>query len=120
MDLLQPAILEPFIDAGRAIAALPAAGEHVSEQAIAPSLASPRAAGLARARADRHDARKCLISVTAAGRRALESIHVSHDTCLLRAVEAAVAPAEWAALDLTIDLLERIAPVELGPGKAIR
>lgn len=97
-----------------------AAAEHVTQQAVAQSLASLKIAGLVRAKRDPEDRRKSVISVTAAGRRVVESIYAARDTWLIRAVEATVAPEERPVLERAIDLLERLADVDVGPQAGVR
>lgn len=118
--VLQLAILRHLIARGSATAASLAAAEHVTQQAIAQSLAPLKLAGLVRARRDPQDRRKSAISVTAAGRGLIESIYSSRDTWLTHALEATVGPGDRAALDATIDLLEALADVDLGPRLGIR
>jgi DNA-binding MarR family transcriptional regulator len=118
--VLQLAILRHLIEQGPATAASLAVAEHVTQQAIAQSLATLKIAGLVRAKRDAEDRRKSLIEVTAAGRRLVESIYASRDTWLSRAIEATVAPQELPLLEQMIDLLERIADAPLGPQVPIR
>jgi DNA-binding MarR family transcriptional regulator len=118
--VLQLAILRRLIDRGEATAASLALAEHVTQQAIAQSLAPLKTAGLVRGKRDTTDRRKSLIGVTAAGRRLVESIYASRDTWLIHAIEATVGPQERPLLDQAIDLLERLADVHLGPQVQIR
>jgi len=120
LTVLQLAILQRLIEAGSATAASLAAAEHVTQQAIAQSLAPLKAEGLVRAERDPADARKSRITITTAGQRLVESIYASRDTWLTHAVEVTVGPEERAALEATIDLLERLADVDLGPQAGIR
>ena len=97
-----------------------AAAEHVSQQAIAQSLAALKADGLVSAQPDPADGRRSLISATAAGRRLVESILASRDDWLIRAIGSAISPDERAALDKAIELLERLGDVDLPPKRGIR
>jgi DNA-binding MarR family transcriptional regulator len=70
--------------------------------------------------ADPSDGRKSLVSATAAGRELMETIAASREEWLTRAVGAAVKPEERALLREAIELLERIADVEVHRGGEIR
>lgn len=118
--VLQLAILRRLIEQGPATAASLAAAEHVTQQAIAQSLVPLRTDHLVAARPDASDRRQRLISVTAAGRSLVRSIYASRDTWLIRALAATVGPDDQAALDAAIELLERLADVDLGPHLGIR
>jgi DNA-binding MarR family transcriptional regulator len=97
---------------GPATAASLAAAEHVSQQAIAQSVAPLKAAGVVRTDPDPADGRKVLISITDAGRASRESIIASRDSWLTRAIDATVPADERAALEKAIELLERLADAE--------
>ena len=86
-----------------------AAAEHVTPQAIAQTLATLKRTGLVRSAADPTDGRKSVISVTPAGNRLFESAIASRDAWLARAIESVVSPRERAALEKSIELLERLA-----------
>ena len=120
LSVAQLSIFNRLINEGAATAASLAAAEHVSQQAIAQSLAAAKTDGLVSARPDPADGRKSLISVTAAGRRLIESIMASRDDWLIRAIESAVGPGERAALDKAIELLERLGDVDLNPHRGVR
>jgi hypothetical protein len=51
--------------------------------------------------------------VTDSGRQLFESILASRDTWLTRAIDATVAASERAALNTTIEMLERLAAADL-------
>ena len=70
------------------------------------------AAGLVRSAADPSDGRKSVISVTPAGNRLFESAKASRDAWLARAIGHVVSPRERAALEKSIELLERLADAE--------
>jgi DNA-binding MarR family transcriptional regulator len=120
LTVLQLSILQRLIEADSATAASLAVAEHVTQQAIAQSLAPLKTGGLVQAERDPADARKSKITISAAGRRLVDSIYASRDTWLAHAVAATVGPDERAALDAAIDLLERLADVDLGRGTGIR
>jgi DNA-binding MarR family transcriptional regulator len=98
---------------GAATAASLAAAEHVSQQAIAQSLAGLKADGLVSVKPDPADGRKSLLTVTAAGRRLFASIMASRDDWLIRAIESTISPGERPALDRAIEMLERLGDVDL-------
>jgi DNA-binding MarR family transcriptional regulator len=120
LSVSQLSIFSRIMNEGADTAASLAAAEHVSQQAIAQSLAVLKADGFVAMRSDPTDRRKSLISVTAAGRRLVDSIHASRDDWLIRAIESAVGFDERGALDKTIELLERLADAELNPRAGIR
>jgi DNA-binding MarR family transcriptional regulator len=120
IPISQLAVLGRIIDEGPTTAAALAAGEHVTQQAIAQSLATLKQRGLVEKQADPSDGRKSLVSATAAGRELRESLTVSREEWLTRAVDAVVKPEERALLREAIGLLERIADVELRRGGEIR
>ncbi len=120
IPISQLAVLARIIDEGPMTAAALAAGEHVTQQAIAQSLATLKGRGLVEKQADPSDGRKSLVSATAAGRKLRESLEVSREEWLTQAIDAAVKPAERALLQDAIELLERIADVELHRGGEIR
>jgi DNA-binding MarR family transcriptional regulator len=120
IPISQLAVLGRIIDEGPTTAAALAAGEHVTQQAIAQSLATLKQRGLVQKQADPSDGRKSLVTATAAGRELRESLTVSREEWLTRAIDAAVKPEERTLLREAIELIERIADVELRPGGEIR
>jgi DNA-binding MarR family transcriptional regulator len=88
---------------------LSAAAEHVTHQAITQTLAALKRAGLVRSATDPSDGRKRVISVTPAGNRLFESAIASRDAWLARAIDRVVSQRERAALEKSIELLERLA-----------
>src|SRR6185312_16899932 len=68
IPISQLAVLGRIIDEGPTTAAALAAGEHVTQQAIAQSLATLTKRGLVEKQADPSDGRKSLVTATAAGR----------------------------------------------------
>jgi DNA-binding MarR family transcriptional regulator len=120
IPISQLAVLARIIDDGPTTAAALAAGEHVTQQAIAQSLATLKGRGLVEKQADPSDGRQSLVSATAAGHELMETLAASREEWLTRAVDAAVRPEERALLAEATELLERIADVELHRGGEIR
>jgi DNA-binding MarR family transcriptional regulator len=120
IPISQLAVLGRIIDEGPTTAAALAAGEHVTQQAIAQSLATLKQRGLVEKQADPSDGRKSLVSVTAAGRKLRETIAASREEWITRAIDAAVKPEERPLLKEAIELIERIADVKLHRGGEIR
>src|ERR1700760_4211575 len=92
IPISQLAVLGRVIDEGPTTAAALAAGEHVTQQAIAQSLTTLKERGLVDKQADPGDGRKSLVTATAAGREVRESLVVSREEWLTRAVDAAGKP----------------------------
>jgi DNA-binding MarR family transcriptional regulator len=113
IPISQLAVLGRVIDEGPTTAAALAAGEHVTQQAIAQSLATLKERGLVDKQADPGDGRKSLVTATAAGRELMDGITASREEWLTRAIDAAVRPQERPLLADAIELLERIADVKL-------
>ncbi len=115
IPISQVAVLSRIIEEGPTTAAALAAAEHVTQQAIAQSLATLEKRGLVTKSRDPGDGRKSLVSATESGHALLASIKASREAWLSRAIEAAVTPDERAALETTIEILRRIADVDLRP-----
>jgi DNA-binding MarR family transcriptional regulator len=115
IPISQLAVLSRVIDEGPTTAAALAAAEHVTQQAIAQSLATFEMRGLVTKSRDPGDGRKSLVSATKSGQALVASIKASREAWLSRAIEAAVTPDERAALETTIEILQRIADVDLRP-----
>jgi DNA-binding MarR family transcriptional regulator len=113
LSVAQVSIFRRLVHEGPVTAASLAAAEHVSQQAIAQSLAGMKTGGLVSVKPDPADGRKSLLEVTAAGRALYETILASRDDWLIRAIESAVNPDERASLDQAIRLLERLGQVDL-------
>jgi DNA-binding MarR family transcriptional regulator len=120
IPISQLAVLARIIDDGPTTAAALAAGEHVTQQAIAQSLATLKERGLVAKQADPSDGRKSLVTATAAGRGLTEALTASREEWLAQAIDAAVRPEERALLREATELLERIADVEVHRGGEIR
>jgi DNA-binding MarR family transcriptional regulator len=113
LSVAQVSIFSRLVHEGPLTAATLAVAEHVSQQAIAQSLAGLKTGGLVSVKPDPADGRKSLLEVTAAGRALYETILASRDDWLIRAIESAVNPDERASLDQAIRLLERLGQVDL-------
>jgi DNA-binding MarR family transcriptional regulator len=116
----QLALLEHLIVEGPTTAAVLAAAEHVSQPAIAQSVATLKAAGLLSTEPHPTDGRKILIGITPAGRQLFASLLQSRETWLVRAIDATMSSEERAALEIGVDLLERLAAADLSPQVDIR
>lgn len=115
IPISQLAVLSRIIEEGPTTAAALAASEHVTQQAIAQSLATLDRRGLVTKSRDPGDGRKSLVSATESGRALVGGVQASREAWLSRAIEAAVMPDERPALETTIQLLQRIADVDLRP-----
>jgi len=113
LSVAQVSIFSRLVHEGPVTAASLAAAEHVSQQAIAQSLAGMKAGGLVSVKPDPADGRKSLLEVTAAGHALYETILASRDDWLIRAIESAVNPDERTSLDQGIEMLERLGQVDL-------
>ena len=120
IPISQLAVLGRIIAEGPTTAAALAAGEHVTQQAIAQSLATLKERGLVEKQADPSDGRKSLVTATATGRELMEGIAASREEWLTQAIDAAVRPEERPLLAEAIELLERITDVKLQRGGGIR
>ena len=120
IPISQLAVLARIIAEGPTTAAALAAGEHVTQQAIAQSLATLKGRGLVEKQADPSDGRRSLVTATAAGRELMETLTASREEWLTQAIDAAVRPEERPLLSEAIELLERIADVEVHRGGEIR
>src|ERR1700722_7435361 len=120
IPISQLAVLGRIIAEGPTTAAALAAAEHVTQQAIAQSLATLKERGLVEKQADPGDGRKSLVTATAAGRKLMEGIAASREEWLTQAIDAAVRPEERPLLAGAIELLERIADVKPQRGGGIR
>jgi DNA-binding MarR family transcriptional regulator len=108
----QLAILDR-LHGGPMTAAELAAVEHVTQQAIAQSVAILKEAGLVEKTRDASDARKSPVRITDAGRDMFERLRTSRKAWLVRAIDGTVEPAERPDLDKAIELLERLAGADL-------
>lgn len=113
LSVAQVSIFSLLVHEGPVTAASLALAEHVSQQAIAQSLAGLKAGGLVSVTPDPADGRKSLLEVTTACCALYETILASRHDWLIRAIESAVDPDERARLDQAITLLERLGQVDL-------
>jgi DNA-binding MarR family transcriptional regulator len=109
LPIAQLAVIKRLRNDGPTTASALAAAEHVTHQAITQTLAPLKYAKLVRSEADPSDGRKSIISVTPAGNRLFESAIASRDAWLARAIASVVSQRERAALEKSIELLERLA-----------
>jgi DNA-binding MarR family transcriptional regulator len=109
LPIAQVAVIKRLRNDGPTTASALAAAEHVSHQPITQTLAALKRAELVRSAPDPHDGRKSVISVTPAGNRLFESAIASRDAWLDSAIESVVTPRERAALERSLELLERLA-----------
>jgi DNA-binding MarR family transcriptional regulator len=116
----QLALLDHLLAQGPSTAASLAAAEHVSQQAIAQSVATLKAAGLVTSGPHPTDGRKVLLDIAPAGRRLFESFLESRESWLVRAIDATMSSEDRAALDVAVGLMERLAAADLSPEVDIR
>jgi DNA-binding MarR family transcriptional regulator len=114
LTLMQLAILGRVITDGARTAAQLAAAEHVTQQAIAQSLAGLKERRLVRLRADPDDGRKTLIEPTSAGRELRDSLLGAREAWLARAIDEVVDPGERETLEAAIAILERLSDARTG------
>jgi DNA-binding MarR family transcriptional regulator len=112
LSLSQVRLLGRITREGPTTAASLAVAEHVSQQAIAQTLAPLKNAGLIKTRRDPADGRRMLVEATAAGRKLRESLMSSRDAWLVRAIDATIADDERAALRKAAELLARLAEAD--------
>jgi DNA-binding MarR family transcriptional regulator len=112
LPIAELAIIKRLRDGGPTTAAVLAAAEHVSHQAIAQNLAALKRAGLVRTAPDPSDGRKNLVHITAAGSRLFESAVASRDAWLAHAIEQAIPAGERSTLERATLLLERLADAD--------
>lgn len=115
----QLAILQRILNEGPVTAASLALAEHVSQQAIAQSVATLKEAGLVKGERDATDGRKVLMSATPAGQDLFESLMASRRAWLVRAIDKVIGPDERQDLDAAIELLERLAGADLSSGSEL-
>ncbi|MFJ6016659.1 MarR family winged helix-turn-helix transcriptional regulator [Streptomyces sp. NPDC092952] len=112
----QLSILASVVREGPVTAARLAATQHVSAQAIAQSLAVLKAAGLVHSEPDPRDGRKKLMSADASATALIDRLLAGRAAFLARAIDQVVAADEHADMDRAIELLERLADIDLGEG----
>ncbi|MEV2189705.1 MarR family transcriptional regulator [Streptomyces phaeochromogenes] len=112
----QLGVLVSVVREGPVTAARLAALEHVSAQAIAQSLAVLKAAGLVHGEPDPEDGRKKLMSADPSATELIDKLLNGRSSFLARAIDQVVAPDEREDVEKAIELLERLAEVDLGGG----
>ena len=109
LTISQLAVLHRLLEHGPATASTIAAAEHVSQQAVAQSLAVLRDAGLVQSRRDSTDARKMLVSATTNGEELFTSLMAARESWLIQAVDGLCSEQEIECLERAAALLERLA-----------
>ncbi|MFJ3665137.1 MarR family winged helix-turn-helix transcriptional regulator [Streptomyces sp. NPDC090106] len=116
LTVTQITVLASVVREGPVTAARLASLEHVSPQSIAQSLAVLKAAGLVHSEPDPRDGRRKLVSADPAATAMVEKLLAGRAAFLARAIDKAVAPGEREDVDRAVELLERLAAVDLGDG----
>ena len=111
----QLSVLGRIAASGTITASALAQAEHVRAQSIAETVTVLRKQGLVEAGPDPSDGRKTLLSVTAAGRRLVDSIVDLRGAWLARAIEQHVTAEERDVLARATDILSRLADCRVGP-----
>jgi DNA-binding MarR family transcriptional regulator len=111
----QLAMLARIIEAGPITASELAQAEHIRPQSVAEIVNTLKAEGLVESRPDPTDGRKSLLSSTRAGRELRVQIATARESWMARAIDAVVGPDERAGLQDAIELLNRLAQVDLQP-----
>jgi DNA-binding MarR family transcriptional regulator len=114
LSLMQLAILGRLTNEGARTAAQLAQSEHVTQQAIAQSLAGLKERRLVQLRPDPADGRKALIEPTSMGRELLDSMVGARAAWFARAIDEVVEPGERETLEAAIEILERLADAPTG------
>ncbi|UXX95780.1 MarR family transcriptional regulator [Streptomyces sp. AD2-2] len=113
LTLTQLGVLASVVREGPVTAARLATLERVSAQSIAQSLAVLKAAGLVRSEPDARDGRKKLVSADPSATELVEKLLAGRASFLARAIDHLVAPGEREDVERAIELLERLADVDL-------
>ncbi|MCE0767790.1 MarR family transcriptional regulator [Pseudonocardia kujensis] len=111
----QLSVLGRIADSGPITASALAQAEHVRAQSIAETVATLKKQGLVEANPDPTDGRKSLLSVTADGRRLIDSIVDLRGAWLARAIEQDVTAEEREVLAAAAEILSRVADCRLEP-----
>ena len=117
LTVTQLAVLASVVREGPITAARLASLEHVSPQSIAQSLAVLKAAGLVHSEPDAQDGRRKLMSADPSATELVDKLLAGRASFLARAIDQAVAPEEHKDVEQAIDLLERLAAVDLSDGR---
>lgn len=118
-SIAQLMVLRRVLEDGPMSGAALAAAEYVTPQAMAQTVAGLERAGLIIKQPDPADGRNRLVCLTDAARAVIASVNASRQAWLVRAIDDTIAPAERADLDRAIELLERLAAADLGPGSEL-
>ncbi|MGW3308409.1 MarR family winged helix-turn-helix transcriptional regulator [Streptomyces sp. NPDC001073] len=113
LTLTQLGVLASVVREGPVTAARLATLERVSAQSIAQSLAVLKAAGLVRSEPDAQDGRKKLMSADPSATELVEKLLAGRAAFLARAIDQLVTPGEREDVEKAIELLERLADVDL-------
>ncbi len=108
----QALLLRRIEEEGETTAASLAKSEHVSQQAIAQSLAELKKEGLVETRRDPNDERKAPIGLTASGKHALTNYLTPHTKWLGRRIEHWFGPKSLKDVELAIKVLEKLSSLE--------
>ncbi len=115
LTLSQLALIARLDDGGPATAASLAVSQHVSQQAVAQSLALLKSAGLVAVTPHPTDGRKQLIDLTPTGRALYRRLEESRETWLARAIDAVMSPQDREVLAAAVELMNRLADADLSP-----
>ena len=113
LTLTQLGVLASVVREGPVTAARLATLERVSAQSIAQSLAVLKAAGLVRSEPDAQDGRKKLMSADPSATELVGKLLAGRASFLARAIDQLVTPEEREDVERAIELLERLADVDL-------
>ncbi|MCX4814447.1 MarR family transcriptional regulator [Streptomyces sp. NBC_01239] len=113
LTLTQLGVLASVVREGPVTAARLATLERVSAQSIAQSLAVLKAAGLVRGEPDAQDGRKKLMSADPSATELVGKLLAGRASFLARAIDQLVTPDEREDVERAIELLERLADVDL-------
>ncbi|MFB7113245.1 MarR family winged helix-turn-helix transcriptional regulator [Streptomyces sp. NPDC056190] len=116
LTVTQLAVLASVVREGPVTAARLASLEHVSPQSIAQSLAVLKAAGLVLSEPDPQDGRRKLMSADPSATELVDRLLAGRASFLARAIDRVVAPEERKDMEKAIELLERLAAVDLSDG----
>ncbi len=109
LSVSQLLLVRRIEEEGETTASSLAASEHVSQQAIAQSLAVLRQEGLVETGKDPKDERKSLVRVTEKGRASIQAYLIRHTKWLVLRIESRIVPEERVLLEKAIEVIERLA-----------
>jgi DNA-binding MarR family transcriptional regulator len=108
LTLSQTQVLVRLERDGPATPGVLAAGEQITPQSMGAILAALEERGLVSRSGDPSDGRRVVMSVTAAGREALQGVRQEKAQRLARAIEEGLTPAEQRQVIEVIPLLQRL------------